>query len=150
MTNPLPVRVVLIAMVVLLAAGPLFLEEFYVELVISMMILGIFAMTSWFWALTVMPLAEAVSLSFTAPLFIAVGAAGTKEIVEVPAKLRVSVRDTTAAGDAFNAAYLLARLRGAAIREAAAAGHALAARVIQTPGALLPRDSQPSTGPQDA
>ena len=38
-------------------------------------VLGIFAMTAWFWALTVMPLAEAVSLSFTAPLFIAVGAA---------------------------------------------------------------------------
>jgi branched-chain amino acid transport system permease protein len=45
MTNPLPVRVVLVAMVALLAAGPLFLEEFYVELVISMMILGIFAMS---------------------------------------------------------------------------------------------------------
>ncbi len=37
MTNPPPIRVFLAAMVVLLAAGPLFLEEFYMELVISMM-----------------------------------------------------------------------------------------------------------------
>jgi 2-dehydro-3-deoxygluconokinase len=64
------------------------------------------------------------------------------ESAEVPAQVSAAVRDTTAAGDAFNAAYLLARLRGQAIREAAAVGHALAARVIQTPGALLPRDSQ--------
>ncbi len=71
-----------------------------------------------------------------------IGAAGTQEIVEVPARQNVNLRDTTAAGDAFNAAYLLARLRGSAIREAATAGHALAARVIQTPGALLPREKQ--------
>ena len=71
-----------------------------------------------------------------------IGEAGTTELTEVPAQHSVAVRDTTAAGDAFNAAYLLARLRGRAIGEAAAAGHALAARVIRTPGALLPRDKQ--------
>ena len=71
-----------------------------------------------------------------------IGEAGTTESAEVPAQVSATLRDTTAAGDAFNAAYLLARLRGQAIREAAAAGHALAARVIQTPGALLPRDRQ--------
>ena len=71
-----------------------------------------------------------------------IGTAGMKEIAEVPARAEVPVRDTTAAGDAFNAAYLLARLRGETTREAAAAGHDLAARVIQTPGALLPREKQ--------
>ncbi len=71
-----------------------------------------------------------------------IGEAGTQEIIEVPAQASVTLRDTTAAGDAFNAAYLLARLHGQAIRPAAAAGHALAARVIQTPGALLPREKQ--------
>jgi 2-dehydro-3-deoxygluconokinase len=76
-----------------------------------------------------------------------IGEADTQEIVEVPAQANVTLRDTTAAGDAFNAAYLLARLRGRAIREAAAAGHGLAARVVQTPGALLPREDEE---PQDA
>src|SRR5690606_33720814 len=46
--------------------------------------------------------------------------------------------DTTAAGDSFNGAYLAARLRGLSPAEAAAAGHRLAARVIQHPGAIIP------------
>ena len=45
MTNPPAIRFFLTAMVAGLAAGPLFLEEFYVELVIHMMVLGIFAMS---------------------------------------------------------------------------------------------------------
>lgn len=89
--------------------------------------------------------AEVVLRRGAAPCLI--GAAGTEETIEAPAQGNVTVRDTTAAGDAFNAAYLLARLRGQAPREAAAAGHALAARVIQTPGALLPRQD---VEPQDA
>ncbi len=89
--------------------------------------------------------AEVVLRRGAAPCLI--GEAGATEMIEVPAQERVPVRDTTAAGDAFNAAYLLARLRGQAIRSAAAAGHALAARVIQTPGALLPRED---VEPQDA
>ncbi len=84
--------------------------------------------------------AEVVLRRGAAPCLI--GEAGAKEVIEAPAQERVAVRDTTAAGDAFNAAYLIARLSGRAIREAAAAGHALAARVIQTPGALLPRAKQ--------
>ncbi|CAM4089965.1 sugar kinase [Roseateles saccharophilus] len=48
--------------------------------------------------------------------------------------------DTTAAGDSFAAGYLSQRLRGAAPVEAAAFGNRLAARVIQYPGALIPRE----------
>jgi drug/metabolite transporter (DMT)-like permease len=59
----------------LMRAGLRVLSTQHMGLYIWRTVLGIFAMTSWFWALTVMPLAEAVSLSFTAPLFIAVGAA---------------------------------------------------------------------------
>lgn len=92
--------------------------------------------------------AEVVLRRGAAPCVI--GAAGTNELTEVPAQAGVAVRDTTAAGDAFNAAYLIARLRGRGRREAAAAGHALAARVIQAPGAILPRDPDPATEPQHA
>jgi len=59
---------------------------------------------------------------------------------EVPVLLRAAPIDTTGAGDAFNAAYLNARLRGAAPVEAARAGHLLAGSVIRYPGAILPRE----------
>jgi 2-dehydro-3-deoxygluconokinase len=48
--------------------------------------------------------------------------------------------DTSGAGDAFNAGYLAARLRGAGIAEAASAGNALASRTIMYPGAVPPRE----------
>jgi len=48
------------------------------------------------------------------------------------------VVDSTAAGDSFNAAYLAALMRGQGPVAAAQAGHALAARVIGAPGAILP------------
>lgn len=51
------------------------------------------------------------------------------------------VVDTTAAGDSFAAGYLSRRLRGVAPAEAAAFGNRLAARVIQHPGALIPREA---------
>jgi 2-dehydro-3-deoxygluconokinase len=48
------------------------------------------------------------------------------------------VVDTTAAGDAFAAAYLAGRLLGWPADQAAAFGNRLAARVIAHPGALIP------------
>ena len=62
--------------------------------------------------------------------------------VAVPARSGVAVLDTTGAGDAFNAAYLWHRLRGAAPQEAAAKGHDLAAEAIQVSGAILPRPAR--------
>ncbi len=65
------------------------------------------------------------------------------EIIEVPAQAVKSPIDTTAAGDAFNAAYLAGRLRGLAPARAARWGHALAAKVIQHRGAILPLAQMP-------
>lgn len=48
--------------------------------------------------------------------------------------------DTSGAGDAFNAGYLGARLRGATPFEAAMAGHALAGWTVMRPGAIPDRD----------
>nr|BFD42737.1 sugar kinase [Pseudomonas sp. FFPRI_1] len=59
---------------------------------------------------------------------------------DVPAQRVDKVVDTTAAGDSFSAAYLASRLRGESPEQAAQAGHRLASRVIQYPGALIPRD----------
>ncbi|WP_409284544.1 sugar kinase [Pseudomonas protegens] len=60
---------------------------------------------------------------------------------EIPALPVARVVDTTAAGDSFSAAYLACRLRGGSPVAAAEAGHRLASRVIQHPGALIPRAS---------
>ena len=49
------------------------------------------------------------------------------------------VIDTTSAGDSFNGAYLAAFLAGKGEAERLAAGHALAARVVGAPGAIIPR-----------
>jgi 2-dehydro-3-deoxygluconokinase len=62
------------------------------------------------------------------------------ERFEVPALVVEKVVDTTAAGDSFSAAYLASRLKGGSPQDAALAGHRLASRVIQVPGALIPRD----------
>jgi len=62
---------------------------------------------------------------------------GRDEIVEAAAVAQVV--DTTAAGDSFAAAYLAARLNGAAPDAAARAGHELAGLVVGHPGAIVPR-----------
>jgi len=89
-------------------------------------------------------------------VFAAYGQLGTPEVVlkrgaeaclircdgqfyEVPAHRVERVVDTTAAGDSFSAAYLASRLLGGSPAEAAEAGHWLASRVIQVPGALIPK-----------
>ena len=64
--------------------------------------------------------------------------AGVSE--HVPA-IRIVVRDSTGAGDAFNAGYLAARSRSAAPRTAASFAHELAAIVVQHPGAIAPADA---------
>jgi 2-dehydro-3-deoxygluconokinase len=54
-----------------------------------------------------------------------------------------SVVDTTAAGDSFSAAYIVARLAGAEPVEAARAGHRLGGVVVCYPGAIIPRSAMP-------
>ena len=61
----------------------------------------------------------------------------------VPAERGIVPVDTTAAGDSFAAAYLAARLRGQSPIQAVRLGHHLAARVIQCPGAIIPRPAMP-------
>lgn len=52
---------------------------------------------------------------------------------------RIDPVDTTGAGDAFNAGYLAARVRGKDALESAETGNALAGVVVQHPGAIVPR-----------
>jgi 2-dehydro-3-deoxygluconokinase len=66
-------------------------------------------------------------------------AAGEDGMAPTPAV--TDIRDTTGAGDAFNAGYLAARLVGMPPVTAITRGQMLAAAVIRTLGARLPRDA---------
>jgi 2-dehydro-3-deoxygluconokinase len=67
-----------------------------------------------------------------------------KDKDELVAPLPVEkVIDTTAAGDSFAAAYLAARIAKKPPLMAAADGHRLANKVIQSPGAIIPRNKMP-------
>ncbi|WP_294233899.1 sugar kinase [uncultured Sphingomonas sp.] len=59
----------------------------------------------------------------------------------VPPPERLKPRDTSGAGDAFNAGYLGARLDGLAPAEAAVRGHRLAGWTVMRAGAIPPRDA---------
>lgn len=58
--------------------------------------------------------------------------------MSVPASEVPDIRDTTGAGDAFNAGYLAARHKGLAQPQACAFAHCLAGEVVRHPGALAP------------
>ena len=68
------------------------------------------------------------------PTLIKLGGSTVEEVPTVPVP---KVVDTTAAGDSFAGAYLASRLSGQGALEAAAAGNALAALVIQHKGAII-------------
>lgn len=66
-------------------------------------------------------------------------AAATTEQLEIPLQQQVTQVDTTAAGDSFNAGYISARVRGLSLAEAVKHAQQLAAKVVQFPGAVIPR-----------
>ena len=57
------------------------------------------------------------------------------------AAAQVEARDTTGAGDSFNAGYLAARLAGRPPGEACGFAHRLAGEVVRWPGALAPGEA---------
>ncbi len=74
-------------------------------------------------------------------------ASGLLQQVDLPPP--VTACDTTAAGDSFNAGFLAARLGGAPPREAVLAGARLSARVVQYPGAIIPKEAMPTETPEE-
>ena len=62
---------------------------------------------------------------------------------QVPCKPVAGIRDTSGAGDAFNAGYLAARLAGHAKIEAIASGQIMSATVLQHFGARIPSSQVP-------
>ena len=87
--------------------------------------------------------AEVVVKNGAGPVTLAQG--GSVRQIDTPPA--AAVRDTTGAGDGFNAGYLASRLMGHDGEEAVRFAQALSAAVIGVPGARLPRDSVPQARP---
>jgi len=69
----------------------------------------------------------------------------TDSAAELVKSRKVTVLDTTAAGDSFNAGYIAARIAGSTAQQAAEAGHNLASVVIQHRGAIIPTEKMPAS-----
>jgi 2-dehydro-3-deoxygluconokinase len=65
-------------------------------------------------------------------------------VVKIPAARVDAVVDTTAAGDAFNAAFIAAWLKDRSLEQCCRIGTTLAAEVIQYQGAIIPAAATPS------
>ena len=85
-------------------------------------------------------IAEVIMKNGSSPCLVAAG----QDIVRFPMTFQGEVADTTAAGDSFNAGYISSRLCGHDIAASVRAGQSLAGRVIQYPGAIIPRGDTPS------
>lgn len=70
---------------------------------------------------------------------------GSQQVVPTPAV--EGIRDTTGAGDAFNAGYLAARMAGLEVGACVCAGQRLAAVVLQHNGARATREAVAALGP---
>ena len=68
------------------------------------------------------------------------------DIDRIPARQVSHVVDTTAAGDSFSAAYLLARWFGHAVYDSTLLAHRMAAYVINHKGAIAPLEAMPFEG----
>lgn len=64
------------------------------------------------------------------------------ETILVPT-IAVKAIDTTAAGDSFNGTYLAARMKGYCAEKSAKYAHQVAGAVVQYPGAIIEKSSQP-------
>ena len=85
-------------------------------------------------------IAEVIMKNGSSPCFVASG----QDIVRFPVTSQDGVVDTTAAGDSFNAGYISARLCGHDVAASVRTGQTLAGRVVQYPGAIIPREATPS------
>jgi len=81
---------------------------------------------------------EVVVKNGAAPVSILAG-----DMQDIPTKKATEVRDTSGAGDAFNAGYLAARLSGKSPASAVTCGQAMAAEVIRHFGARIPSEFVP-------
>ncbi|RBP49724.1 sugar kinase [Arenicella xantha] len=88
-------------------------------------------------------LVDVISAAGVSEIVVKMGSAGCLSVCdrvhEYVAAVVTKPVDTTAAGDSFNAGYLSARLTGSSAVDACAAGHALASKVIQHKGAIIPK-----------